>query len=350
MFKQPLIWIPPGRRIGPSWRSIVDCVWDGPCWLKSKQCLKAEFYLELEHLFKLSLKLTDASQADVLEDLVILKSYSEQLNTSKNRDAPQKTPGIACFTGVKIDQIVVEVRKRYDFLRRNQLPSVESDVEDRQRTLRSTFENSVLVYVPTRSAWFPPSQCVWVDSTAKFPGKASVADAYPSKKAFFTTDLRISEPTVEMYIESLKAGVKEGISPTRIKEIMVSMCSIGLGAIDFSSLANVEFLPIKSATGTPSLASAAIMGDYHDFVIVDNKAHCDAFKDRLPVLDFVIEEIRDTKPLLLAMGLEQQFSSKLVKEVMDVKGGSQDREMSTRLRIKSEAIVRYVASQGSKMN
>ncbi len=76
MFKRPLIWIQPPNKIDSTWLSTADCVWNGPQWLKSKQCLKLEFYLELKQLFKVSLRIPDASQRDVVNDLDMLKSHS----------------------------------------------------------------------------------------------------------------------------------------------------------------------------------------------------------------------------------------------------------------------------------
>ncbi len=92
MFKYPLIWIQPSNRIDSTWRSISDCVWDGPQWLKSKQCLKLEFYLELEHLFKVSLKIPDASQLDVVNDLLMLKSHGGDNNTLGSKSIAHTEP------------------------------------------------------------------------------------------------------------------------------------------------------------------------------------------------------------------------------------------------------------------
>ena len=69
-----MIWTEPSHRNSAFWVSAAECVWDGPPWLKSKQRLKFGSYLELEPLFKTSLKIQDASQADVLKDLLLLKS------------------------------------------------------------------------------------------------------------------------------------------------------------------------------------------------------------------------------------------------------------------------------------
>ena len=92
MFRHPLIWIQPSNRIDSTWLSTADCVWDGPQWLKSKQCLKLEVYLELEHLFRVALRTPDASQKDVVYDLLMLKSHSGDKNArDKNALRSQST-------------------------------------------------------------------------------------------------------------------------------------------------------------------------------------------------------------------------------------------------------------------
>ena len=89
MFRHFVIWIQPSNRIDSSWLSTADCVWDGPQWLKSKQCLKLEFYLKLEPLFKLSLRIPNASQVDVVNDLGMLKSYGRDKNVVRSQSAAE---------------------------------------------------------------------------------------------------------------------------------------------------------------------------------------------------------------------------------------------------------------------
>lgn len=89
MFRDSVIWIPPSNRMDSSWLSTADCVWGGPQWLKSKQCLKLEIYSELEPLFKMSLRVPDASQADVINDLLMLKSHSGHKNVGKSQSAAE---------------------------------------------------------------------------------------------------------------------------------------------------------------------------------------------------------------------------------------------------------------------
>ena len=246
------------------------------------------------------------------------------------------------FAGLGIDKIIDEAKKRYDNLWQEQPSRVNGETPESWKALRSTFEDFALVYIPEENVWLPPSQCVWVESNVKIPRKTSIADEYPSKKSFFTKILEVSEPTVEMYIDSLKAEARGKASAAQIKETMTLICGLGVGETDLSSLVEAKVLPVKFTNGATRFASASPKDDFVDFAIVENTIHWDTFKGKIVVLDFSLEEIRDTRPLLEAMGLEERFSSNLVKEVTDHSGGSQDHEMTSNLRIKSQAIVRYV--------
>ena len=423
MFRNPLIWIHPSNRIDSSWLSTADCVWEGPQWLKSKQCLKLEVYLELEPLFKVFLKTPDAAQVDVVNDLRMLKSHGGDKNAVRSQPAADTQQNIGTtgapyqasvddssgpnvklqsitamkaykkysfevrntaidrqsvtnyvskelrledydmwrkplsaktsvcksevFAGLEIDEITEEAEKRYHYLwQKHRFPMDDENTESR-KALRFTFEDAALVYIPKENAWRPPSQCIWVESNVRIPGNASIADAYPSLETFFTKVLSVSKPTVEMYIDSIKAEAKGKASAARIKDTMRLICSLGVGESDFSSLVEAKVLPIKLANGVGGFASASSKDEYVDFAIVENTIHRDAFEGKIVVLDLSLEEIRDTRQLLLAMGLEERFSSRVVKEVTDVRGGSQDHDMTRNLRIKSQAIVRYAIRHGT---
>ena len=245
------------------------------------------------------------------------------------------------------EAILVEAEKRYDYLWKTYTSSSDGSNADSRAALRSSFEESALIYVPKKNAWFPPTQCVWVDTSVQIPGKSSIADAYPLKKTFFTTVLKVSEPTVDMYVASLVNGADGKASAAQIKETMRLICDLGLGETDPSSLDEAKILPIKLANGSRSFAAVSSADGSMDFAIIERTTHSDAFRGKISELDFSIEEIRDTRPLLRAIGLDDRFSSKRVKEVTDVSGGSQDREMTKNLRGKSQAIVRYVIRPSS---
>ena len=124
---------------------------------------------------------------------------------------------------------------------------------------------------------------------------------------------------------------------------MTLICKLGLEDVDLAELMEAKVWPIKLANGQNRIASASsrteISGSF-DFAIVDNKAHWHSFGGKIAALDFTLEEIRDTRPLLLAMGLEARFSSNLVREETNIVKGSRNHEITRNLRLKSRAIVR----------
>lgn len=244
------------------------------------------------------------------------------------------------FNGLETHNIAEEAQKRYDYLWQKQsLPTDNRDLKSRT-ALCFTFEGSNLVYIPRENAWFPPSRCVWAKSHVNIAGKASIADVYPSLKTFFTSVLNVAEPTVSMYREALQSGAQGNASTAEIKEIMTSICSLDFKG-DISGLVYAKILPIKLANGRYSLASASGW-EVTDFAIVETVAHRDAFESKIAALDFSIEDVRDLRPLLLAMGLKPRFSTQVVKEVTVAGESSEDYEMTRNLQDKSHALVRYV--------
>ena len=254
--------------------------------------------------------------------------------------------GFNSFAGLGIDHISEEASKRYDYLW--QKCSESEELTECRKVLHFAFENSALVYVPAKCAWVPPSQCVWADSSVKISAKVSVADLYPSKKTFFTEVLQISEPTVDMYVDSLKAEAKGDPSAAQIEATMKLICGLGFEEGVGSSLTDVRFLPVR-VPDTDHSVTTSFQSTLEDFAVLDNTIHQEAFRGKLATLDFTLEEIRDTRPLLTAMGLANKFSSKLVEEVTDVNESQLDAERTKIFCAKSQAIVRYVVHRASSL-
>ena len=154
--------------------------------------------------------------------------------------------------------------------------------------------------------------------------------------------LNILEPTADMYVDSLIALASGNVSAVHMKETMALICKLGIEGHDLSSLSKVKFLPVRFANGETSFTSAASSDESLEFVITENLVHRDTFRGKIVMLDFSIEEVRNARPILLTMALGEWFSSRLVKEMINVKGGFLDQGMTRELRRKSQAIVRWV--------
>ena len=82
--------------------------------------------------------------------------------------------------------------------------------------------------------------------------------------------------------------------------------SRGVGEQKFLTLVEAKILPIKLINGVGSFTSASSKTEYADVAIVENVIHRDAFAGKIVALKLSLEEIRDTKPLLLAMVLKDR--------------------------------------------
>ena len=321
-------------------------MWDGPDWLEYKQPLKIATHLEFRSLFQVLLEIPDATYHDVLDDLLKLKCRGLSEEDSPIASAPSETEAGLGSSQTSVEQRYdpEEIEKRYDYLWKceNDMETVEKAAL--RKHLLSKFEHQSLIYFSEYDDWYPPSQCVWVESNVNIPEKCSIAEAYPTKKRFFTDILGILEPDVGMYIDSLEAQAGDEPSRLKILDTMTLICRMGVGETDTSRLVNAEILPILTPDGESSFVSPASAASSQKFVIMDNAIHRNVFKGKTGILHFALEEIRDIRPLLVSLNLGGRFSSRLVREVTTVEGGSRDDEMTNRLRHKSRALVRYHSS------
>jgi hypothetical protein len=142
-----------------------------------------------------------------------------------------------------------------------------------------------------------------------------------------------------MYTESLKAEARRNAASSELQKIMVLISSLGVESRDIADLREDRIFPVRHATGFRIFSAASPTGE---FMIVDRKEHLDAFRNKISTLDFSLEDIRDTRPFLLASELQGQFSSELVEEVTSVNGGKLSLRLTDTMRNKAHAIVRYV--------
>ena len=223
-------------------------------------------------------------------------------------------------------------------------PQVDALLTRCRELLRSTFEKSALVYVPHLKAWYRPSDCVWANPHVEIPEKASIAAAYDSKKTFFTKDLMVPEPSAVMYIKSLKSQAKNHPTASKIKETIKLITYLGVTATDVSELLEISIFPVTLPNGQSSFSTPSYVSGYPEFAVIDKVDHWNAFRGKVAHLDFSREEIRDTRPFLIACGLQNQFTSQLVEHVTDVECGILDDDMTKILRLKALALVRYAPS------
>ena len=113
----------------------------------------------------------------------------------------------------------------------------------------------------------------------------------------------------------------------------ITFWSLGATSLDDLRLCNV--LPVKGTDGQLALKNSTDI-----FAIVDRLEYGELFKDKLPVLDFDLEDIHALQPFLFALSLRARYMSQLIKETSTVNGCRIDVVLSNEMRKKAHALLR----------
>ena len=76
------------------------------------------------------------------------------------------------------------------------------------------------------------------------------------------------------------------------------------------------------------------------FAIIDRSEYASAFKGKVPILDFDIEEVRELRQTILALRLEDRYMSQLVVESSTVKDSSKEETLSNSVQKRAYALFR----------
>ena len=121
----------------------------------------------------------------------------------------------------------------------------------------------------------------------------------------------------------------------QVRDLIRDINSWSLGATSLDDLRLCNVLPVKGADGQLTLKNSRAV-----FLIVDRLEYGDLFKDKLPVLDFGLEEIHALQPFLSALSLKFRHMSHLIKETSSVNGCQMDVVLSNEMRTKAHALLR----------
>ena len=187
--------------------------------------------------------------------------------------------------------------------------------------------------------WYQTSSCLWSDTT-QITGKVSIRNEYADLEDFFVAKLGVETPNITLFIQELKMLIY-GVWTPDIEEIKA--CILGINALgprkgDLDPLLLTKFLPVNDGNGCVSL-----MRVEDDFAITDRREFGNAFRGKLVVLDFSLEDVHVLRPFLSLLGLEGRYMSITVREVSSVKGGLKQPDLSSEFRNKAYALFRYVS-------
>ncbi len=198
------------------------------------------------------------------------------------------------------------------------------------------FEEKGLIYEPLRKTWHSPASCLWTDDT-KISGKVALSGHYDDLQAFFVQRLGVEEPDIDTYITELQLlTADEQTAPmNKVMGLIKEINSFGpsVGALD--TLKPSNFLPVQGADAKTSLKKTSDL-----FAIVDRPEFALAFRGKVPVLDFDMEEVRELRQTIQALHLEDRYMSRLVVESSTVKDSSKEELLSNSVQKRAYALFR----------
>ncbi|KAF4634009.1 hypothetical protein G7Y89_g4107 [Cudoniella acicularis] len=307
----------------PTWIGIESCLWEGPADLLDKRTLASlpEYRndAQITRLFHGVLGIQNAYWNDYIRTLSKLK-----------RDP--NTP---------VD-ISTRVLRLYRLL-------AEANINDASWDLiRDTFETQRLIYVPSTSEWFPPSQCLW-SSPVPIDGKAIIGNDYPEELRgdFFLGRLRISPASLATLVEGLRILNGRHNSVANIKQTIRAINSMNPQQVDLASLSNCNILP----TGGPGFGGSVQLRNCQDtFAIIDRVKLTGVFRDHVELLAFSLEEVCEFEPFLRALGLNRKFLSQLCTEQTACnEGGTVDEGLTAEFKDRAYHFLRCAVSNRSPL-
>ena len=140
-----------------------------------------------------------------------------------------------------------------------------------------------------------------------------------------------------MFIESLIQLVNghSTPSPQRVKDLIYDINSWNPDRKALEGLSLWNMLPVEGTDGQITLSKVT-----DTFAIVDRVNFGDLFKNKVPLLNFELEEVHGLRPFLSALSLGGRYISQLVKEFTTVNGCNFDRTLSGEMREKAYALFR----------
>ncbi|KAK4695759.1 hypothetical protein P7C71_g2041, partial [Lecanoromycetidae sp. Uapishka_2] len=308
------IYIPARASSEALWVTPSQCVWEAPDYFEVPCSLaEVEGYRnkeELKHLFN---GLLDIKNAD-------WKVCISRIEANKNRKG---TYG--------------NIAKLYNYIVSQDL-SVNEDL-----MVREKFEKMGLIYVPQQQAWYPPSSCLWTEST-RISGRVAIAGQYAALKFFFLHVLEVEEPNVSMLVEELKrlATSNEDSSITTIRALIDDIDCLGPDEDDLEDLTSCNFLPVRGTDGLVRLKNTTDV-----FAVVDRVEYEAAFKGRVAILDYSIEEAHRIRGFLTAVDLAGRRMSLLVEEVSTTDTSIKANHLTRKIRDQAYALFRCAVHYGA---
>ncbi|KAK5994782.1 hypothetical protein PT974_03165 [Cladobotryum mycophilum] len=314
-----LIFVPAQGDQKETWAEPNECLWEAPLIMTTKHPLK--------NLYKYSLD---------TDKMIYLSYFLQQILSIPNASYSDLTMELehpresGCEN---FDQILA----LYEYLHEMETSAVADKVRQEFAT-----KNIIFVVNHGKPGWYKSSECLW-SSTTEIQGKVTLNDHYEGLKDFFIDTLNVTTLTLQMvYDELLQIGSQRTVE--EVKDIIRSFNALlqtEADKVDPAPLLKACVFLVDYPNGTVILRSADT-----EFAIADRNYLTDYFKDKIKLLDYDLEEVRQLKPFFEWANLTHRYLSVVVKEITSISDGVRrpisvsDRD----LKRKAHALLRIAAT------
>ena len=203
---------------------------------------------------------------------------------------------------------------------------------------REEFEKHCLIFLPGREpAWHPPSRCLWTTSTEIFD-RFAISAIYDDLPDVFVKHLGILRPDVGMYIDELLRLIDCNDEPSipRVKALIKEINTWKPDKDSLAALTSSQLVPVKGIDGMVKLVDITEV-----FAIVDRRHYEDLFMTKIAFLDFDREAVHNLAPFICALGLEDRYTSRAIRESSKARDSVIDDKLTRNMREKAFALFRY---------
>ena len=148
----------------------------------------------------------------------------------------------------------------------------------------------------------------------------------------------MKKPNLQLYIRELHIYCTGATEPenSTVKHLIgaINACRPAVGEI--SGLQDLIFLPVMDVDGKIRLKKPSEI-----FSIIDRREHRSIFHQKIAILDYDIEEVHCLRSLIIALGLEQRYTSVMATEDTSAENSSKSATLTDRFRERAYALFRY---------
>lgn len=148
--------------------------------------------------------------------------------------------------------------------------------------------------------------------------------------------LSVQSPDLSMHVRALVGlGRRPPEDPTRVKEAVFLISSLNPTEADLQALSASNIFHVRLANGHFQWTNKAA-----DFSINDRRHHAQAFRNKVAVLDFTLEEARVADAFFRALGMANKYFSASVSESTRVADGNRHSRLTQSFQSRAFAICR----------